>query len=89
MMFLVSDQLELALLDLRLKCSPNPWSGRSPRELTKGWIRCKLKAQGGGHEVDLRQLDFFVGPGGVPVSKKVGPSVSAAPTLLPLPPRRY
>jgi len=83
------DQLVLALDDVRLQRVVVPWDGRSPRVLTKAYQRFKFTAQGGGHEVDPRQVEIFDGYGQVPIRKERASRVSrGAPSLLPLP-KRY
>ena len=56
---MISDQLALALDDVRLK---TPWGGASPRELTAAYLRFTLKAQAAksmSDFVDPEQCDLF------------------------------
>ena len=86
-----SDQLVLSLDDVRLQRVVIPWGGQSPRVLTAAYVRFKLPAQGGGHEVDPRQVEMFAEFGRVPIRKEKAPRGRSrgAPSLLPLPRRRY
>ncbi len=85
-MFRIGDQLELSLDDVRLQRVVVPWSGSSPRVLTKAWKRFSLETQGGGHEVDLGQYEMFEKFGREPIQKKRVPGyLSGAPSLRSLP----
>ena len=57
----VGDQFELALDDVRLKCSPEPWEGRSPRDLTRVALSGIFKARAGRLTDFIRfgQYDLF------------------------------
>ena len=76
-----SEQLVLALDDVRLKI---PWSGRSPRDLTRGHEFIIFKAQGGVGDVFLESLGQLKLAIEQPALKKRGPS-PRAPSLRPLP----
>ena len=78
------EQLVLSLDDFRLQRVRVPWGGRSPRVLTAAYERFKLKAQGGGREVDIRQVEMFAEFGRVPVGKERAP-YRGAPSLRRLP----
>ncbi len=82
------EQLVLSLDDVRLKRVVVPWGGRSPRVLTRAWERFSLEAQGGGREVDPRQVEMFARFGRAPVQTKSRPAYGGAPTLRRLPERR-
>jgi len=60
----VGDQLALALGEgFLVGASSLPWEGRSPRALTRGYVRFTLKAQAGksmGDFVDPEQRDFWL-----------------------------
>jgi len=84
----VGDQFELTLDDVRLQRVVAPWNGQSPRVLTAAYARFKLKAQGGGHEVDPRQVEMFEVAGGDPFEEKRRAPYGGASTLCPLPRRR-
>ena len=85
----VGEQLGLSLDDVRLKRRVELWGGVSPRVLTRSYNRFTLKAQGGGHGVDFRQVEMFRQFGRVPIRKKRNSAFGGAPTLQPLPPKRY
>ncbi len=74
-----SEQLELALDDVRLKI---PWGGQSPRGLTTAYERFTLKTQGAEKRERFSlcaRCDYYI------VTTRGGPTRGGAPTLLPLP----
>jgi len=76
----VGEQYELALDDVRVRV---PWSGVSPRALTRvnNDVKFSVTRQKNMSALVLRgQYDLFVAP-----SKKGGPAKGGAPPLLPLP----
>ncbi len=77
-----SDQLELALFPTE------PWGGRSPRVLTKGWKPLYLRPEPPGHEVffDREQLELW--PDNRPHRKKSLRSAAPGASLLLEPFRR-
>ena len=82
----VGDQLVLSLDDVRVKRAVVPWDGQSPRVLTAAYQKYKLKPQGGGHEVDIRQVEMFAKFGRVPIQTERAPEIySGAPSLRRLP----
>ena len=83
------EQLVLSLDDVRLRRVVDPWDGQSPRVLTAAYKRFSFKTQGGGREVDLRQLILPGIFGKVPViTRSRSAPYGGAPTLRSLPKRR-
>ena len=72
-------QLELELKDEVVRI---PWSGRSPRDLTRVQIDLFLKRERQGHEVDPLQYDLFDLRAGVATQANGAPLYEGAPSFL-------
>jgi len=74
-----SDQLVLALDDVRLKRAVEPWGGRSPRELTRGYESFIFRRKAGKSVSELvsgDQLELW------PSDEEGPPVYRGAPLLL-------
>ena len=75
---MISDQLELALDDVRVKI---PWAGRSPRDLTRARSPIFLSQEAQKSVSDLIYVDQLEL---LPEAVKEGPPFRGAPLLIPL-----
>ncbi len=76
-----SGQLELALDDVRVPVARVPWSGSSPRDLTRARLALFLEQSGKKSMRDLLQYDLFADLS--MLAERAPEEYSGAPSLLP------